>query len=165
MNQSSKKFCRFNYEQFANSFRKEIEEYGMLLNLIYEQQNCLTQHNPISLLQAVSKIESQLPANQLATADRIAFVQQLAEAHGKDALTLNEIPSYMPLEYQSLFKALVEEIIALRQRIKAKTQVQQKLLGQAQIINNSILRQILPNAQVYNKLGHQILPSTFRELL
>ena len=40
----------FNFEQLAEAFRKEIEEYGALLILIYEQQNCLAEHNPISLL-------------------------------------------------------------------------------------------------------------------
>ncbi|MDR2769589.1 MAG: hypothetical protein LBB19_03515 [Puniceicoccales bacterium] len=150
------------YDQFANAFRKEIEEYGALLNLIYEQQNCLMKHNPISLLQATSKIEAQLPANHSATANRSAFVQQLAEEHGKEALMLNEIPKYVPENLKSLFEALVEEVITLRYRIKAKTQMQQKLLGQAQFINNSVLQQILPNAQTCNKLGTQIVPSSHK---
>ena len=48
----------FDFDKLANSFRKEIEEFGALLKLIYEQQNCLVEHNPISLLQATAKIES-----------------------------------------------------------------------------------------------------------
>ncbi|MDR1254902.1 MAG: hypothetical protein LBJ78_02610 [Puniceicoccales bacterium] len=155
----------FSYDQFANAFRKEIEEYGALLNLIYEQQNCLMKHNPISLLQATSKIEAQLPANHSATANRSAFVQQLAEENGKEALMLNEIPKYVPENLKTLFEALVEEVIALRYRIKAKTQMQQKLLGQAQFINSSVLQQILPNAQTRNKTGKQIVPSKLKGLL
>jgi hypothetical protein len=154
-----------NYDQFANAFRKEIEEYGALLNLIYEQQNCLMKHNPISLFQATSKIEAQLPANYSTTANRSAFVQQLAEEHGKEALMLNEIPKYVPENLKSLFEALVEEVITLRYRIKAKTQMQQKLLGQAQFINNSVLQQILPNVQTCNKSGKQIVPSGHKGLL
>ena len=101
----------FDFDKLANSFRKEIEEFGSLLNLIYEQQNCLVEHNPISLLQATSKIESQLPSNQLATADRVALVQQLAEELNLEEIQLNELPKFVPQELQSLFKALVDEII------------------------------------------------------
>ena len=155
----------FNFDKFAASFRKEIEEYGMLLNLIYEQQNCLINHNPISLLQATSKIEAQLPSNHMATADRHAFMQQLAEENHKEDMMLNEIPNYVPEQYQSLFKALVEEIISLRYRIKTKTQLQQKLLSQAQVINHSILQQILPNTQMYNKKGHRVITSVYKEIL
>ncbi len=143
----------FNYEKCISAFRKEIEESGMLLNLIYEQQNCLLQHNPISLLQATSKIEAQLPLNNLATADRTAFVNQLAELNGRETLALNEIPKYVPEEFKSLFKALVGEIVTLRYRIKSKIQLQQKLLGQAQLINDSVLQQMLPSTKIYNKKG------------
>ncbi len=151
MNKSSKR--AFKFERLASAFRKEIEEYGALLILIYEQQNCLSEHNPISLLQATSRIEAQLPANQLATADRTAFMQQLAEIHGRDEIPLNELPKYVPEEVRSLFKALVEEIISLRLRIKNKTQIQQKLLGQAQMINTSVLQQVFPIKQK-KKLTH-----------
>lgn len=143
----------FNFEQLVASFRKEIEEYGALLNIIYEQQNCLLEHNPISLLQATAKLESQLPANQLATADRTAQMEQLAEELNLESLALNELPGFVPSELQSLFKALVDEIITLRVRIKSKTQMQQKLLGQAQMINSSIIQQVFPNANVYNRHG------------
>ena len=155
----------FDFDKLANSFRKEIEEFGSLLNLIYEQQNCLVEHNPISLLQATAKIETQLPANQLATADRVALVQQLAEELGFEEIQLNELPKFVPQELQSLFKALVDEIIALRVRIKSKTQIQQKLLGQAQMINSSVMQQVLPNAKVYNKYGKPIISTPEASLL
>lgn len=158
MNKQRKKV--FNFEQLAEALRKEIEEYGALLILIYEQQNCLAEHNPISLLKATSKIEAQLPANQLATADRTAFMQQLAELHGCEEIQLNELQNFVPEEVKSLFKALVDEIIALRSRIKSKTQVQQKLLGQAQMINSSVLQQVFPG-----KYNHQSMLSKIREVL
>ena len=155
----------FDFDKLANSFRKEIEEFGSLLNLIYEQQNCLIEHNPISLLQATLKIEAQLPANQLATADRVALVQQLAEDLGLEEIQLNELPRLVPQELQSLFKALVDEIVALRVRIKSKTQIQQKLLGQAQMINSSVMQQVLPNAKIYNKYGKSIMSTPEASLL
>lgn len=157
---NKRKKHEFNFEQLAEAFRKEIEEYGALLILIYEQQNCLAEHNPISLLKATSKIEAQLPANQLATADRTAFMQQLAELHGCEEIQLNELQNFVPEEVKSLFKALVDEIIALRLRIKSKTQVQQKLLGQAQMINSSVLQQVFPG-----KSSHQVMLSKIREIL
>lgn len=138
----------FNYETLAASLRKELEEYGSLLKLIYEQQNCLLDYNPISLLQATSKIESQLPSNQLATADRVALMQQLAEELHYPEIPLNELPSFVPKEFQSLFKALVEEVITLRYRIKSKMQMQQKLLGQAQMVNSSVIHQVLPASNI-----------------
>ena len=85
----------FDFDKLADSFRKEIAEFGSLLNLIYEQQNCLVEHNPVSLLQATSKIEAQLPANQLATADRTALMQQLAEELNMEEIPLNELPGFL----------------------------------------------------------------------
>jgi len=120
----------------------------------------LAEHNPISLLKATSKIEEQLPANQLATADRTAFMQQLAELHGCEEIQLNELHTFVPEEVQSLFKALVNEVVTLRSRIKSKTQVQQKLLGQAQMINSSVLQQVFPG-----KCGHQSMLSKIHEIL
>ena len=147
----------FDFDKLADSFRKEIAEFGSLLNLIYEQQNCLVEHNPVSLLQATSKIEAQLPANQLATADRTALMQQLADDLNLEEIPLNELPGFVPAELQSLFKALVDEIISLRFRIKSKTQIQQKLLGQAQMINSSVIEHVIPNAKLYNKHGKSLL--------
>lgn len=158
MKKTKKKIFKFEY--LAEAFRKEIEEYGALLILIYEQQNCLVDHNPISLLKAASKIEEQLPINQLVTADRMAFMQQLAELHGCEEIPLNELSNFVPEEVKSLFKALVEEVVSLRSRIKSKTQVQQKLLGQAQMINTSVLQQVFPG-----KNGHQAMFSKIREVL
>ncbi len=153
----NKTLKNFDFDKLAESFRKEIAEFGALLNLIYEQQNCLMEHNPISLLQATSRIEAQLPANQLATADRSALMQQLGEEVGLEELSLNNLLNYIPQELQSLFKALVDEIISLRFRIKSKTQMQQKLLGQAQMINSSIIERVLPTEKTYNKHGKSIL--------
>lgn len=133
----------FEFEKLAESYRKEIGELGALLKLIYEQQNCLLEYNPISLLQATSKIEAQLPANHLATADRVALMQQLADEMGRKEIPMNELPKIVPNELKSLFKALIEEIISLRLRIKNKTQVQQKLLGQTQMINTSIIQNVI----------------------
>ena len=147
----------FDFDKLADSFRKEIAEFGSLLNLIYEQQNCLIEHNPVSLLQATSKIEAQLPANQLATADRTALMQQLADDLNLEEIPLNELPKRVPIELQSLFKALVDEIISLRFRIKSKTQIQQKLLGQAQMINSSVIEHVIPNSKLYNKHGKPLL--------
>lgn len=154
-----------NINALVSAFRKEIEEYGMLLNLIYDQQNCILSHNPISLLQATSKIEEQLPANQLATAHRSALLHQFAEDLGQNTLPLNELPKFVPNEFQSLFKALVEELVSLRYRIKSKTQLQQRLLGQAQVVNTTVLKHIQPLSQTYDKKGQVTPPSSFKEVL
>jgi len=134
---------KFEFNKLAESYRKEIAELGALLKLIYEQQNCLLEYNPISLLEATSKIEAQLPANHLATADRVALMQQLADEMGRKEIQINELPRIVPNELKSLFKALIEEIISLRIRIRGKTQMQQKLLGQTQMINSSIIRNVI----------------------
>ncbi len=150
----------FKFEKLAESCRKEIAELGALLKLIYEQQNCLVKYNPVSLLHATSKIEAQLPVNQLATADRVAFMQQLAEEMSQESIQLNELPKIVPLELKTLFEALVDEIISLRLRIKNKTNIQQKLLGQTQMINNSIIQKIIPNDKFYNEHKHSLYTLT-----
>lgn len=155
----------YDFNALASSFRKEIEEYGLLLNLIYEQQNCLMSHNPISLIQATAQIEEQLPQTQAATADRAALFSQLAELKNTPTMTVNELPNNVPAELSSMFKALVEEIISLRYRIKSKTQLQQRLLAQAQLINGSVLKQINPQSQIYNKSGKTGTSSVFKETL
>ena len=128
----------FNFEALAGSLRKEIAEYGSLLGMIYEQQNCLMN----GLLKESLKIESQLAVSQLAIADRAAMIGQLAEKLHCGELSLNELPKVVPEPLRSMFKALVEEIVGLQIRIKDKTQFQLQLLEQARAINHSIMQQV-----------------------
>ena len=136
----------FDFEKLAGALRREIEEYGSLLRMIYEQQNCLMN----SLIKETNKIESQLTANQLATADRSAILGQLAEELQRDHVSLQELPSVVPHELQYLFQALVKEVTTLRARIKDKAQFLQKLLEQVQNTNTSILQQVFPNG-IFNE--------------
>ena len=141
---TKKRTQTFDFKQFASAFRREIEEYGMLLNLIYEQQCYLRNYNPISLFQASAKIEAQLPVNHAATANRVAFMQQLAHENNKNTLTINEILQYVPANMKALFKTFTEEVITLRARIKSKMQIQQKLLMETQFVNTAVLQEMVP---------------------
>ena len=130
----------FDFEKLASALRREIEEYGSLLSMIYEQQSCLMQ----TFMEETTKIESQLTANQLATADRSAMVGQLAEELHREKISLKDLPSVVPNELQYLFRALVDEIVMLRSRIKDKTQFLSKLLEQVQNTNTSIINHVFP---------------------
>lgn len=153
------------FENLVILFRKEVEEYGMLLNLICEQQNCLMQHNPISLLQATAKIETQLPNNQKATKERERAMQELGKILQCTPLTFEKLPSYAPEKLRFLLNALTNEIITLVKKIKSKIQLQQRLLNQAQIINDSILKHLQPtSASTYDSQGKMVPPSSFKEL-
>ncbi len=134
--------CKFDYNKLAMALRKEIEEYGSLLRMLYQQQNCLLN----SLKRATADVEEQLTANQLATADRSAMVHQLAENLKRKDLSLNELPSVVPSELHFLFKALVDEVISLRIRIKHKMQFQRRLLEEAQMTNQSVIQQVFPQS-------------------
>ncbi len=153
------------FESLVTFFRKEIEEYGMLLNLVCEQQNCLMQHNPISLLQATTKIEAQLPYNQKATKEREMAMQKLEQTLQCPPLTFEILPSFAPENLRYLFNALTNEIITLVKKIKSKTQLQQRLLNQAQTINDSILKHLQPTStSTYDSQGKMVSPSSFKEL-
>ena len=130
----------FDFEKLAGALRREIEEYGSLLSMIYEQQSCLMQ----TLMEETTKIESQLTANQLATADRSAIVGQLAEELHREKISLKDLPSVVPNELRYLFQALVDEVVMLRSRIKDKTQFLSKLLEQVQNTNTSIINHVFP---------------------
>ena len=130
----------FDFEKLAGALRREIEEYGSLLSMIYEQQSCLMQ----TLMEETTKIESQLTANQLATADRSAIVGQLAEELHREKISLKDLPSVVPNELRYLFQALVDEVGTLRSRIKDKTQFLSKLLEQVQNTNTSIINHVFP---------------------
>ena len=130
----------FDFEKLASALRREIEEYGSLLSMIYEQQSCLMQ----TLMEETTKIESQLTANQLATADRSAMVGQLAEELHREKISLKDLPSVVPNELKYLFQALVDEVGTLRSRIKDKTQFLSKLLEQVQNTNTSIINHVFP---------------------
>ena len=110
--------------------------------MLYQQQNCLLH----SLKRATADVEEQLTANQLATADRSAMVYQLAENLKRKDLSLNELPSVVPSELHFLFKALVDEVISLRIRIKHKMQFQRRLLEEAQMTNQSVIQQVFPQS-------------------
>lgn len=97
-----------------------------------------------TLMEETTKIESQLTANQLATADRSAIIGQLAEELHREKISLKDLPSVVPNELRYLFQALVDEVVMLRSRIKDKTQFLSKLLEQVQNTNTSIINHVFP---------------------
>ena len=139
----------FDFEKLASALRREIEEYGSLLSMIYEQQSCLMQ----TLMEETTKIESQLTSNQLATADRSAMIGQLAEELHREKISLKELPNVVPNELKYLFQALVDEVVVLRSRIKDKTQFLQKLLEQVQNTNTSIINHVFPKGIFNDELS------------
>lgn len=151
-------------QNFVESLRDELKQYGELLALLDLQQTEVVQRLPDKLLDTLSAINSQSEAIRVARHEREQRQRDLAlSLHFAGEERLLVVIPRLPVPYQPLVRTLVEENNHLLARVKQRARQNQTLLRRSLDLMDQFINSICANGvPVYNEAGRitkPVLPS------
>jgi flagellar biosynthesis/type III secretory pathway chaperone len=139
-----------------DALRDELQNYGEMLALLDRQQEDLVARAAAEVFQSISLIKAQGSAIHQARARREECLRQVAEDLGRprDASFASLIP-VLPVDYQPLLRALVEENNELLQRVRRRARQNHLMLRRSVELMQELLKMLLPSRQgsVYDDTG------------
>ena len=140
------------------ALREEMTQYGELLALMQEQQELIINRSANELLINLHDVNQQVEKTsthrEQRDSARRALVQSLG---GTEDTTFKQMTALLPVEYQPLLNALVEEINQLLQRIQTWVKHNHLLLKGSLDLMSEIMHSIFPTssaaAQTYGRGG------------
>lgn len=144
------------WQLLADALRKEVEEYGGLLNLFDQQQAALLRRDADSVLTAVGSIESQIKTIDQCRKDREAVARDCCAQIGQAIdLPLRTLVHHFAEPVQPLLNALIEEVNSLIIRAKRRAQQNQMLLSRSIEVTQQILQRLHPTgiSKTYSAKG------------
>ncbi len=138
------------------ALREELKQYGEMLAMLEQQQQCVVQRQTQDLLQNVAHVDAQ--------ANVIAAVRHERDQHRRNVarmLNLDENAAFaviiprLPADYRPLVQALVQENNALLARIQQRARQNHLLLSHAVELLRQLMSAIFPGGapQTYDSAG------------
>ena len=144
------------WEQIADCLRDEVQEYGDMLRLFEEQQECVFNRDPARLLQIIETTKDATQRAEDARRRREQCVSNFAAALGRAAdVTLRSLLPSIDDEARPLLQALIDEVNRLIHRVRRVTRQNHLLLSRTVQLHQGLLRQFYPGAftSTYSALG------------
>lgn len=136
-----------NWQSIAESLRQELTEYGALLSLFEQQQECLFKRDPDAVLRLGGEIEGQAHILQDCRARREQAVASFATSVGAAAnATLRSLLPHVESDARPLLEALINEINVLLHRVRRTSRHNHALLSRTLELHQETLRQLRPDA-------------------
>lgn len=118
------------FHRIIDALRAEMAEYGGLLDLFQQQQECVLRHDPEGFLTLNESVESLLTVIGQRRTERENLVRETAGTLGLNTEEpLTSVIPHAPNELQPLLTALVREINDLLQRTQRRCRQNHLLLG------------------------------------
>jgi flagellar biosynthesis/type III secretory pathway chaperone len=135
------------WELVAECLRDEVQEYGGLLRLFEEQQECVFKRTPSHLLELIETIKDATQRAEDARRRREECVRAFATGLGRTAdVTLRSLLPSVDDEAQPLLQALIDEVNRLIHRVRRITRQNHLLLSRTVQLHQGLLRQFYPGA-------------------
>lgn len=135
------------WQLVAECLRKELAEYGALLNLFEQQQESLFRRDPDSVLRVGGEIEDQAQILHDCRRRREQAVANLAGACNQPATsTLRSLLPRVESDARPLLEALINEINHLLHRVRRTSRHNHTLLSRTLELHQETLRQLRPDA-------------------
>jgi flagellar biosynthesis/type III secretory pathway chaperone len=135
------------WETVAESLREEVQEYGGLLRLFEEQQDCVFHREPGRLLELIESIKDATEQAEDARRRRENCVSSFASGLGRAAdSTLRSLLPYIDDQARPLLEALIDEVNRLIHRVRRITRQNHLLLSRTLELQQGLLRQFYPGA-------------------
>jgi flagellar biosynthesis/type III secretory pathway chaperone len=151
------------WQLIAESLRQELAEYGQLLRLFEQQQECLFKRDPDTVLRLGGEIEDQAHILQDCRRRRERNVSSLATALGlANSSTLRSLLPHIEVDARPLLEALINEINHLLHRVRRTSRHNHTLLTRTLELHQETLRQLRPDAftKTYSPNGRVSLSTT-----
>ncbi len=142
------------------ALREELKQYGEMLAVLEQQQQCVVQRQTSNLLQNVAEVNAQ---SNIIAAVRHEREQRRCDVARKlnldDHAAFAVIIPHLPPDYRPLVQALVSENNALLVRIQQRARQNHLLLSHAMELMQQLINAIFPGGspKTYDSTGR--LPS------
>ena len=144
------------WEMIAEFLRDEVQEYGGLLHLFEEQQECVFNRDPERLLQLIELIKDATDRAEDVRHRREDCIRSFASSLGRAAdATLRSLLPSIDDHARPLHEALIDEVNRLIHRVRRITRQNHLLLSRTVELQQGLLRQFYPGAftSTYSSLG------------
>lgn len=143
------------------ALREELKEYGEMLALLDQQQQMVTHRQTQDLLQCVGSINAQAEAIAAARHEREQRQREVARQLKLEAnAPFTEVMPKLPVPFQPLVKALVQENNQLLTRIQQRARQNHLMLTRIVELMQRFLGSLFPaSPTTYDNAG-QLLAST-----
>ena len=133
-------------DNLVEALREELKQYGEMLALLDQQQECVLQRQTQDLLQTVDSINTQGVAIQGARRVREQYQRSLARRLGRvEESTFTILAPLLPPHYRGLLQALVDENNDLLQRIQHRARQNHLLLSRVAELMQRFMNGLFPS--------------------
>lgn len=143
-------------EQLIVALRKELAEYGALLELLDLQQTAVLDRKPDSVLEMISRIEAQIATTHACRKQREATAAELAALSGiPQPVTLRALAPCFRSAVHPLVEALADEVNRLISHTRKRAQQNQMLLARSVELAQDLVTRLSPRSvsKTYSALG------------
>jgi hypothetical protein len=138
---------KITWEMLAQCLRDEVQEYGGLLRLFEEQQDCVFRRDADQLLQLIELIRTATESAGAARGRREECASAYAVECGRGAdSTLRALLPCVDGQAQPLIEALIDEVNRLIHRVRKLARQNHLLLARTVELQQGLLRQFYPGA-------------------
>jgi flagellar biosynthesis/type III secretory pathway chaperone len=138
------------------ALREELKQYGEMLAVLEQQQDCVVQRQVNDLHQNIAHINAQADIIAAVRCEREQHQRNVARQLGLDeGATFNVIIPLLSADYRPLVQALVQENNELLVRVHHRTRQNHLLLSHAVELMQQLINAIFPNGcpKTYDKTG------------
>lgn len=149
------------WESLSDALRRDLQEYGGLLNLLSQQQEAILSRDPDMVIAVAEMLEQQVQVLEECRLERERWVGRMA-AQFRTEPTLKSLSFFCPEPIQPLLNALIEEINSLIARSRRLANQNKMLLARSVEVAQELMNRLYPDGflQTYNHRGRASLSST-----
>jgi len=143
-------------DKLVGHLREELIQYGELLSLLEQQQEMIVNRSADGLMQNLTSIHAQMAEIAKARTCREQCREEVAESLGLDReWPIKEMYSSLPVEYQSLVEALVDEVNELLLKANQRLRQNHLLLSRSLEFMQKLIQSLFPMqaGQTYDQSG------------
>lgn len=133
------------WEELANALRRELAEYGGMLQLLEAQKQAVFAQNADALIEVNGQLEQQALAARDASDRRELLLASRLRALGLAAgSTLKDVIPMVPEMLRPLFEALLDETRSLADRTAEASRRNRVLMARSAEFSEQVLRRFRP---------------------
>lgn len=151
------------WDSLSDALRRDLQEYGGLLNLLGQQQAAILDRDPDMVMAVAEMLEKQVEIMEQCRLERELWVKRLAFQYGQTSdATLKSVTLFCPAPIRPLLTALIDEINSLIARSRRLANQNKLLLARSVEVALQLMNRLYPDGflQTYNHRGKANVSAT-----